>query len=299
MRFFLAPLRVVLLVAHILDGLVISGLAFPWLAQANRNRIIRWWSRVMLWLCSARLEVTNGHGAPLDATLLSTGIVANGHGRLLLINHISWIDVYAILGTLPSRFVAKAEIARWPVIGKRVALVGTLFIERGRRHAVHAMNHQVLAHLRAGECVAVFPEGTTTDGTALLPFHSNLIAPALELGAEVWPIVLRYTEEGALSTAPAFVGETNLIESVWRIITARALQIEVAFLPPLASSAFETRHQIAHAARAAMAAHLGMPTEDPRHGDFRLTWRPASPQTDLARADTPPEPIDAPATKAR
>lgn len=256
MRYLLAPLRLAGLLVLLLAGLAIAGLGYPWLSQPRRNRITRGWSALLLAVCGARLRVRGD----LPAPLARTGMVPGQPGRLLLINHISWIDIFAINAALPARFVAKAEIGRWPLLGTLVTLAGTLYIERGRRHAVHAVNHKVAEHLRAGESVALFPEGTTTDGSELLPFHSNLIAPVMEAGGQVWPVALRYTEEGRPSRAAAFVGDDTLARSIWNILTARRLAVEVALLDPLAADGetHPTRHHVGQAARQRIALYLGI-----------------------------------------
>jgi 1-acyl-sn-glycerol-3-phosphate acyltransferase len=252
----LVPLRVAGLLTLLIAGLVIAGLAYPWLAQPRRNRITRRWSALLLAVCGARLSVCGD----LPALLARSGMVPGQPGRLLLINHISWIDIFAINAVLPARFVAKAEIGRWPLLGTLVTLAGTLYIERGRRHAVHAVNHKVAEHLQLGESVALFPEGTTTDGSELLPFHSNLIAPVMEAGGQVWPVALRYTEDGRPSRAAAFIGDDTLVRSIWNILTARRLAIEVALLDPVAADGetHPTRHHVAQAARERIAAYLGI-----------------------------------------
>lgn len=264
MRFVLGPLRLLGLVALLVIGLAIALLIFPWQSQPGRNRVIRAWSRAVVVACGLRVNVVGA----LPADLARTGMQAGGAGRLLLVNHISWIDIFALNAAMPTRFVAKAEIGAWPVMGTLVTLAGTLYIERGRRHAVHATNQRVRDRLRAGESVAVFPEGTTTDGRHLLPFHSNLVASALEVGCEVWPVALRYTQRGQPTLATAFIGETTLVESIWRIATAGGLEIEVAFLAPVATvntadGVAPTRHHVAQAARAAIAAHLGLAGAEP------------------------------------
>jgi 1-acyl-sn-glycerol-3-phosphate acyltransferase len=265
MRLLLAPLRALLLLLHIFDGIAISGLIFPALDQCRRNRIIGAWSRGLVRICGARIRVT---GVPLDPQLARDGVLPGSRGRLMLCNHISWIDVFALLGAMPSRFVAKSEIGRWPLIGFLVTLVGTLYIERGRRHAVAAMNHRVRERLHAGETIVVFAEGTTTDGFSLLPFHSNLIAPAIEVGCEIWPVALRYTLRGVQTTAAAFVGEMGLVMSLWNILVAPGIVIEVAYLAPLPVSPDRTRHHFAQRARAEIAAHLGF-DPDPASGQNR------------------------------
>jgi len=263
MGFVIGPLRLLGLAVLLLAGLAIALLVFPWQSQAGRNRIIGGWSRALVKVCGLRVNATG----VLPPELARTGIVPGRPGRLLLANHISWIDVFALNAALPVRFVAKAEIGAWPLMGTLVTLAGTLYIERGRRHAVHAMNQRVRERLQAGESVAVFPEGTTTDGSHLLAFHSNLVAPALDLRCEIWPVALRYTQHGRPTQAAAFIGETTMLESMWRIATARGLAIEIAFLAPLTleSEPPPTRHQVAHAARAEIARHLGLPTEEPSH----------------------------------
>lgn len=257
MRTLLAPLRIALLLLHVLAGIAIASAVFPWLVQARRNQIIRGWSRLLLGLCGLRLAVS---GIPLTPALAQTGIEPGRPGRMLLANHVSWIDVFAIHACLPSRFVAKSEIGRWPLLGMLVTRVGTLYIERGRRHAVATMNHHVRDRLQLGETVAVFPEGTTTDGRSLLPFHSNLVAPALEVGCDCWPLALRYTEGGRPSTAPAFVGEMGFVNSLWNILRARRLQVEVGFLAPVPTTGDRNRHHIAEAAAQRIAAWLDVPT---------------------------------------
>jgi 1-acyl-sn-glycerol-3-phosphate acyltransferase len=279
MRTLLAPLRIALLLLHVLAGIAIAASAFPWLAQTSRNRIIRAWSRLLLWLCGARLHVA---GVLLAPALAQSGVEPDGRGRMLLANHVSWIDIFALNASLPSRFVAKAEIRGWPLLGALVTRVGTLYIERGRRHAVASMNHRVRDRLRDGETVAVFAEGTTTDGRTLLPFHSNLVAPAIEVGSPCWPVALRYTEDGQLSTAPAFVGEMGLLTSLWNIVVARRLQVEVAFLEPVPTGADHNRHHIAEAAADRIAAWLRVPA--PRGKRFNAVRQP-----DADKADTAPE----------
>lgn len=264
MKLLLAPLRMVLLAVHVLAGIAIAAAVFPWQAQAGRNRIIRLWSRLLLAICGARLRVT---GLPLPPGVARTGIAPETRGRMLLANHISWIDPFALNASVPSRFVAKAEIRDWPLLGTLVTLVGALYIERGRRHAVASMNHRVRDRLKEGETVAVFPEGTTTDGRALLPFHSNLLAPALEVGAECWPVALRYTADGEPSTAAAFIGEMSIVTSLWRILVAPRLQIEVAFLEPVPTAGARDRHHVAEASAERVAAWLDVPAPVGRRFD--------------------------------
>jgi 1-acyl-sn-glycerol-3-phosphate acyltransferase len=254
MRFLLAPLRAVMVLVLIALGLVQVFGIYPWVRQGTRNRITHLWSRALVATCGARLVV---HGT-IPAPIRRTGVDDSSVGRLGLSNHVSWIDIFAINAATPCRFIAKSEIGRWPVIGALVTGSGTLYIERGRRHAVAAMNHRVRNHLSAGETITVFAEGTTTDGSQLLPFHSNMVAPAIDVKAPVWPIAVCYTEGGRRSTAAAFIDDMDLLTSLWRIFTARDLTIEIAVLPPISTSAGASRHAVARAARDSIARHLGL-----------------------------------------
>ncbi len=244
----------------VLLGLVLGAGVFPWQSQAGRNRIIRWWSALLLRVCGMRLQLD---GVPLDPQIARAGIAPWTLGRLVLANHVSWIDVFAINAVVPSRFVAKAEIGRWPVAGWLVTLSGVLYVERGRRHAVAAINQRVRERLQAGETVVVFPEGTTTDGRSLLPFHSNMVAPAVQAGCEIWPLALRYTQQGEPSDAAAFVGDMDLLTCLWNILSARDLTAEITLLPALSAAPGATRHQLAQQARAAIAAQLAIATVEP------------------------------------
>jgi 1-acyl-sn-glycerol-3-phosphate acyltransferase len=253
MRHVLALLRAAALLLHVLGGIFIALVCFGPLDQPRRNRIIGAWSRGLLRVCGARLAVG---GATPPPEIAATGVAADGRGRVVVANHISWIDVFALDAALPCRFVAKSEIGRWPLAGWLVSLAGTLYIERGRRHAVAAINRTLREHLQRGETIALFLEGTTTDGTTVLPFHSNLLAPVLDVRSPVWPVALRYTERGVFSTAAAFDGDKTLLRSLWGTLTARDLVIEVTFLPPLDPDEAPTRHALADAAHDAIAAQL-------------------------------------------
>ena len=258
MRWLLAPFRAVVFSAHVLLGVAIVLVIFPFAGQIARYRINRVWSRILIALCGARVVAS---GIAIPSHLQRDGLDMQTIGRLALANHVSWMDIFAINAVLPSRFIAKAEIGRWPLLGMLVSGGGTLYIERGRRHAVAAMNKTVREHLKLGETIVVFAEGTTTDGSELLPFHSNVIAPALEVGAAIWPVAIRYTERGKRSSAAAFIGEMGLFTSLAQILVADQLMVEVAVLQPVSTSDAANRHGVARAARAAIARKLGLESE--------------------------------------
>ena len=181
-------------------------------------------------------------------------------GAVLLLNHVNWLDVFLVLSCTPAHFVAKHEIARWPVIGSLVAGVGTLFVERGRRRAVHALNERIAHLLHEGAQVAVFPEGTTGDGKRVLPFHANLVEPAVQANIPVVPVGVRYTDrQGRPTAAVRFMGRTPVAATVWRVLGAPGI---VAELHPLPAVGGAPRHEIAERARRAMAERRALPLYD-------------------------------------
>ncbi len=252
--YLLAPLAMARLLLTIAWGLVAVVLVFRFLPMAVRNRVIRFWSRTLLRVLGVRLIV---HGEGPDLQRARTGLSADGHGLMLLANHVSWLDVHALNSVVPARLVAKAEIARWPLLGLLARSSGTLFVERGRRHAVHAVNQKIAEHLQQGETIGVYPEGTTTDGHTLLPFHANLMQPALDVHAQLRPIALRYTQDGKVCRAAAYTGGDHLLASLWRILTTPRVVLDVHWLPPLPTD-IERRHDAARLAREAIAAALGI-----------------------------------------
>src|SRR3569832_1870289 len=126
---------------------------------------------------------------------------------LLVANHISWLDILVVHAARHCRFVSKSEVKRWPLIGTLATGANTLNIEReSRRDAVRVVHHMAEA-LRAGDVLAVFPEGTTSDGRALLPFHANLIQAAISAAAPVLPVALSFMDKGsgAASFSPCYI----------------------------------------------------------------------------------------------
>jgi 1-acyl-sn-glycerol-3-phosphate acyltransferase len=188
---------------------------------------------------------------------------------LVLPNHVSWLDILVIDSVEPCSFIAKAEIRSWPLVGFLCDRAGTLFIERGRRHAVHQVLETATEQLRAGGRVAVFAEGTTSDGTVVLPFHANLVEAAVRADCVVQPLALRYEDRsGQRSMAVEFVGSTTFAQSLWRVLAepeTRAVMIPLEPLEPLEpltaedraqSTGVRNRHALARAAEAVVRQTL-------------------------------------------
>ena len=243
-RTLLRAWRIPRIAVHLVMGLGTIWFAFPSLdADARRTRIRRW-SKRLLHLMNVDLRMTG---------------VLHRPNVLVVANHVSWLDIFALHAVGPVRFIAKSEIAHWPLLGRLVAGVGTLFIERERRHDTHRVNRQVAEALAAGDIVAVFPEGTVTDGTNLLPFKGSLMQPIVDAGGHVQPVAIRYrTPDGAPTTVPAYVEDVTFMGSLWRICGEPALVVQLTALPPVAAQQ-QHRRVLARQMETAIRAALALP----------------------------------------
>jgi 1-acyl-sn-glycerol-3-phosphate acyltransferase len=176
---------------------------------------------------------------------------------LVVSNHVSWLDIAAIHAAAPHvRFVSKADVLAWPMLGGLIRNAGTLFIERERKRDALRVVHAMAEAMADGHAIAVFPEGTTGAGPELLPFHANLLQAAIATGTPVQPMVLRFADAALpFSPAAAYVGDTTLLQSIWRVVSARGLVAHVQILPPVATSQAD-RRALAAQLREQMAAEL-------------------------------------------
>ena len=162
---------------------------------------------------------------------------------LLAANHISWLDIVVLHAARHCRFVSKAELKHWPLVGLLASGADTLFIERASRRDAMRVVHQMVQSLQNGEVLAVFPEGTTGDGSELLPFHANLLQAAISANAPVQPISLHFALAhcGTVSFAPAFTGDDTLVGSIWRTLAADGLVAVLNFGEPELSDGRDRR----------------------------------------------------------
>ena len=235
-------MRLARIAAHLLRGLLTTALLFPFYARPQRREAIRRWSARLLRILGVRLHL---HQAPARVRPL-----------MLVANHVSWLDIFMLNAAIPVRFVAKSEIRGWPAIGWLSARTGTLFIERGRRRDTARVNRLIAEAMLDGDVVAVFPEGTTSDGSQVLRFHSSLLQPALMAEAGVQPVALRFAHaDGSLCTEAAYDGDKSLWQSLLQIVAQPAVDAHVHFLPLLATDVLH-RRELAEAAHAAIASYL-------------------------------------------
>lgn len=207
-------------VTHVLVGVWKTRVHFRYLSPAQQEEQIQAWALDLL--------------AQLAIKLVVKGAVPASGPMLLVANHISWLDILVLHAARHCRFVAKSELRNWPLLGKMVSGAGTLFVQRDSRRDAMRVVRLMAQALERGEVLAAFPEGTTSDGSGVLPFHGNLLQAAIDANAPVLPVALHYVDSatGAPSLAPAYVGEDSLLQSVWRVLTAKQVVVEILFGEP-------------------------------------------------------------------
>ncbi|MFD0345636.1 lysophospholipid acyltransferase family protein [Kitasatospora aburaviensis] len=178
----------------------------------------------------------------------------------MVANHVSWLDIPLIATALPGRSIAKTEVRHWPVLGPITAWGGTVYLDRDRLRTLPETVGAVAAQLRAGRPMVVFPEGSTWCGRESGRFRPALFEAAVQAGAPVQPVTIRYRlADGRPTSAAAFVGEDGLLASLSRVVAVRGLVAELTFLPAIpapAPASHETRwgprRELARAAQAAV-----------------------------------------------
>jgi 1-acyl-sn-glycerol-3-phosphate acyltransferase len=183
----------------------------------------------MLLAFGVKLQVFQAK-TPLKNTAVASAAstVSTASTALYVSNHVSWLDILAVQAAAPVVFVSKSEVKSWPVLGWLVAMAGTCFIDRSRRSALRSVHQALTQHLQAGQSVCIFPEGTTTDGSQVLPFHGGLLQAAIDAGVAVQPVRLDYSH-----TAAAYVDEVSLLGSVRAVLLAPRLHVRVHLLTAL------------------------------------------------------------------
>ena len=231
---------------HLLYAVAMAGLIYPWLSEKARIRVVRRWSAGLMRILNIHVHVTGMVPALSEQNVM------------LVANHVSWLDIYALNTVYPARFVSKSEVRGWPVAGWLAYKTGTFFIDRAKRHDTARVNHDMSAALSNGGCVAVFPEGTTSNGTLLRAFHASLLQPAVHSQSRVWPVAIRYAHaDGSLNTAPAYADEISFGVSVLQILNQPEIHVELDFSEPIAAHG-KTRRELARQTEHVIASALNL-----------------------------------------
>lgn len=240
-------------------GMLLAAVWLPRLHVQSQRELVRRWSAGILRILHVIPRVSGNIPANDDLPVL------------LVANHISWLDIWSINAVFPVRFVSKSEVRDWPVIGWLAVRTRVIFIERARRHDTARVSGMTAKALGEGDAVCMFPEGTTSDGTRVLPFRSSLLQAPIDAGVNVLPLAIRYpSETGGVNTGVAYYGDITLWQSLCSVLAQRQIPVELHFLSMVATRGLD-RRQLTHycreaingqwhpAVRAAPEKHAGLP----------------------------------------
>ena len=241
----LAPLwKGLRITEHLLTGATLAlvvaigqglGYRIGWL-----DAVVCWWYRRLLRCLRVRVRA--------DGAVAGT--------PLLVANHVSWLDIPVIGAQGNVRFLSKAEVRAWPLIGWMSELAGTVFIARGA-HRVGEVVEGIYARIQAGQPVAIFPEGTTSDGREVLRFHPRLFAVCQQTGLAVQPVALHYGGGPEPDPVAPFLGDDTLVAHLWRVLRHPGIEVRVSFLAPIPVADLD-RRRLADETRRTIAARLVM-----------------------------------------
>ena len=241
-------LRVPMLLWHALVHLppVMIAIALPSdridvRGESLRSRLVRWWQGGLMRVFGMRMRQV---GTPLPG------------GTLFVANHVSWMDISALHSQRMMGFVAKQEIDGWPVVGRMARRGETIFHRRGSQESLGGVLEAMIARLREGRSVGVFPEGRTRDGVEVGPFHARIFLAAVEAGVPVQPVALRYGAGGEGQRSVAFRPRENFLQNFLRLLGEPARVGTVHFLEPIPPAEVEGRRRIAELARSRIAGAM-------------------------------------------
>jgi 1-acyl-sn-glycerol-3-phosphate acyltransferase len=237
------------LLAHVLLGLPVAMFLINPLTQRMTRRgervdhvAIRLWSAGLLRVFGLR---TRRYGTPLPGA------------ALFVANHVSWIDITLMHSQRVVGFVAKAEIAKWPLVGWLASRGGTIYHHRGDNESLHGVMHQMVQRLEHGQSVGVFPEGRTTSGERIGVFHARIFQPAVLAGVPAQPVALKYGARGNAQTTVAFQKGEHFLGNFLRLLGEPARVAEVHFLEPVGATG-DGRRRMAETCRERIVAAMGL-----------------------------------------
>jgi 1-acyl-sn-glycerol-3-phosphate acyltransferase len=236
------------IVFHIVVAIPLTLVAFSPIGRRASVRgerldqwLQRWWSGGIVRRCGFRI-VRVGEPRP---------------GPVLFVaNHVSWLDIELMHSQRVMSFVAKAEIARWPLVGWLATRAGTIFHRRGSARSLNAVMEQAVDRLRQDMAVGVFPEGGTGPGDRLRTFHARIFQVAADAQVPIQPVAISYGRNGKMDLRVPFADGESFFANVVRLVGDAGAEAQVRFLDPIPLSD-EGRRQIAESARAAIAQALG------------------------------------------
>lgn len=239
-RLWRAPLVALWVLLGMLLTALLQLLPGRW-REPPRQGITRLWMRGLLSLLPLRIRY---HGQPTPDTALWVG------------NHVSWLDIILLGARAPVRFVAKAEVRQWPLLGWLAERAGTVFIHRGQASGA-SLNQRLGKVMQQGHNLMVFAEGTTTAGDRVRTFHGRLFGCAIEQRLPIQPVALAYRRCEQRDSIAPFIDDDEFSRHLWRLLGASPIDVDVSFLPLIDSHA-RGRNELARRAHRAVTQALGL-----------------------------------------
>lgn len=241
--------RAPLLLLHIVFGLPLTVITLnPFLGKIpiGKRRLdqfmISWWSGTLLRVFGFRIR---SFGTPLPGAVMYVA------------NHLSWLDIELMHSQRAIGFVAKSEIAGWPLVGFLATRAGTIYHRRGDADSMSAVLERVVERLRLGEPVGIFPEGGTGTGERVRTFHARIFQAALDAEVPVQPVALRYGRNGRQDPAMPFAPKESFFANLLRILGNPSMDAEVHFLDQVDATP-DARRRMAEESRARISHALGL-----------------------------------------
>jgi len=207
---------------HLFKGFWIVLWTFHQVSDSNKKKYVQNWCGQLLDIFQVRLEVFGG-------------TIDDQFPALVVSNHISWLDIHVLNAYLPLRFVSKKEVSTWPIFGVMAKKIRTLFIDRQTKGDSRNISNAIVEAFKDGDQTCIFPEGTSSDGTKVLPFHSGLFQSVINTQVPCIPVAISYqsVKTKKISTAPAFIGEMSLLQSIQSTLRESPLVVRLDIGEPL------------------------------------------------------------------
>ncbi|MBE2895366.1 1-acyl-sn-glycerol-3-phosphate acyltransferase [Pasteurellaceae bacterium HPA106] len=231
---------------YLVSGMLQIVIFFPRSTPAQKLARIQRWSQNVLAIFNIRVVAYN------------LPELCPEKGRLIVANHVSWLDIFALNAVLPGRFIAKEDVRKWPMIGYLAAQAQTVFISRQRgSNTTQGKVQGVAQALRFGEQVTLFPEGTSSDGAQVLGFKSSFFQAAIDANVSICPLLIFYPDHTGTrcNSTMAYYGDISLLQSLKALAKQQSAVVELHFFPALESDD-QTRRELADHAQHQLAQAL-------------------------------------------
>jgi len=234
-RNFFAVARLFLFSSYLLSGLGLAIILSLLLGKSWYTNSVGSWIKVV-W--------TKGVAIILGLNIKRFG-KASGEPRLIVSNHISWLDIVAISAYQPCVFIAKSSVINWPVIGFLASISGTLFLDRQNRKDLNNVMQKGKAAIDDGISLVFFPEATTTDGKQIKSFHPSIYQTAIDVHCATQAIAISYPEKKNLASPAPYIDDDTFVSHLYRILKAPGVDVNLHYCTPIPENCHHDRKELA------------------------------------------------------